>query len=264
VSEPTPTPTSSSDSPVIPKGKSLKEFNYFDEATQPDPVAIASQAAAVPLAEERLKEYRRTSWKLSFQLGLSAAAVVAVTWFISGYRYWISYAFSSTTEPLKLGDVTSMRPEEIPHNAYVQVFGITEHRGLSQMEVRGFGFGRKEYWYFRLLGSRGVFIGVEGGDADKYGIVQEVTVSGRAVDPVRDHCCDKVLAAYREKFAPREEGQLRFILVDSRPGDGRFGFVLLFLLWAGVATSAGFMVRRAFLHATRKHLAGLPVGLPRR
>ena len=244
--------------------KSLKDFNYFDEDHRPNPEAVVAQAAASPVAEERLREYKRAGRRIALQLGLAAAAVVAVSWFIAGYRYWIAYAFSSQTEPLKLGDVTDMRPEEIPHNGYVQIFGITEHRGLSQKEVRGLGLNRQEYWYFRLLGSRGVFIGVEGGDADKYGIVQEVTVSGRAVDPAREHCCDKVLATYRERFNPREEGQLRFIMVDTKPGEGRFGFVMLFLLLAGVLTSFGLAVRRAFLHATQKHLAGLPVGLPRR
>jgi hypothetical protein len=253
VSEPIPSTTP----------KSLKTFNYFDEGHQPNAEAVASQSSTTAISAERLKEHKQTSRKLALQLGISMAAVVAVTWFVAGYRYWIAYSFSSAREPLKLGDVTSMRPEEIPHNGYVQLSGITEHRGLSQKEVRGFGLVRKEYWYFRLLGSRGVFIGAEG-DIDRYGIAQEVTVAGRAVDPARENCCDKVLQTYRERFNPREEGQLRFIQVDARPGDGRFAFVLLFLLYIGVLTSAGFTVYRAFRHATQKKLAGLPVGLPQR
>ena len=244
--------------------KSLKDFNYFDENRHPDlDAAKLGQLPTTPQAEERLREHKRTGRRFAIQLGIAMAAVVAVTWVVVGYRYWIAYAFSSATEPLKLGDVTTMRPEEIPHNAYVQITGITEHRGLSQKEVRGLSLGRKEYWYFRLLGSRGVFIGVEG-DADKYGIATEVTVSGRAVDPARDHSCDKVLAAYRERFYPREEGQLRFIQVGATPGEGRFGYVLLFLLLAGVLTSAVFAARRALKHAVQKRLVGLPVGLPQR
>jgi len=250
--------------PSPPPPKSLKEFNYFDDKSAPARTpAVLAALPSTPIAEERLMEYRKEGRRLAIRLGIALAAVVAVGWFVAGYRYWIAYVFSSVREPLQLGDVTTMRPEEIPHNGYVELTGITEHRGLSQKEVRGLSLDREEYWYFRLLGSRGVFIAVAG-DPDKYGIVTQVTVSGRAVDPTKEACCDKVLDTYRERFHPREEGELRIIQVDVKPGEGRLPYLLLFLLFGGVVTSAAVAARRALKHATERHLAGLPIGLPKR
>ncbi|MBI5509490.1 MAG: hypothetical protein HY903_12130 [Deltaproteobacteria bacterium] len=244
--------------------KSLKDFNYFDEHQHPPRTSEeSSELPLTPAVEERLQQYRKRGRRLTIELALAVTAVLAVGWFSWGYRYSIAYALSSQSAPLRLGDVTTMTPADIPHNAWVAIEGITEHRGLVQTEVRGLSLGREEYWYFRLLGSRGVFIAALN-DNERFGIASEVAVNGRAVDPARDHCCDKVLDSYRERFHPREAGPLRIIQVDLRPGEGFWPYLLLLLVQAVVVASAAWTVTKVRRHARARRFASLPVGLPER
>lgn len=150
-----------------------------------------------------------------------------MTWFMSGYLDAARYAFSPVTEPLQLGDVKDITPDQIPHNTYVRIHGITEHRGLRQQMVRGLAFVRDEYWYFRLLGSRGVFIEVLP-DGDRYGPATEVTVAGRAVDPRRASVYADLLASYETLFVTENKAETRVILVGMRPGEHRWPFVAAF------------------------------------
>ena len=80
---------------------------------------------------------------VGLRLILAVAALIVTAWFVWGQRYWIAYALSPQREPAPLGDVTNMRPDDIPHNAYVSISGITEHRGLTQKTARGLSLARR-------------------------------------------------------------------------------------------------------------------------
>jgi len=179
----------------------------------------------------------------SARIALAAAALIVTGWFVWGQRYWILYAYAPRSQPAPLGDVTNMRPEDIPHNAFVSISGITEHRGLTQKATRGLSLSRREYWMFRLVGSRGVFIAVEA-DPERYGVATELTVEGRAVDPQRDACCDAMLKTYRDNYDPADRGSSRVILVDERPGEKRGRYALLLLAFVGLAIMNVIVVAR--------------------
>jgi hypothetical protein len=154
------------------------------------------------------------------------------------------YAFASPTGSLEMGDVSELLPEHIAHNAQVTLHGITEHRGLRHRGLRGLRGRFETLWYFRLLGSRGIFIEVPA-DPKKYAPTTEVTVTGRAVDPSREKNYRRLLEAYDDIFHPQRRHAARIIQVDVCRGSGRWPFVFagalvfaggllnLFLFWRG-------------------------------
>lgn len=198
----------------------LRDFDYFDDQLRPQ--APSSDIDAESLT--RLKQRRRR--ETTFFVAVSAFLVMS-TWFLWDYRAVIRYAFlDKDTPPLLLGDVTSLRPDQIAHNSYVALSGITEHRGLQQKVMRSMARGFEELWYFRLVGSQGIFIEAPP-DAEKYGYATEVNVVGRVVDPEREPLYQALLKTYSDKFFPRERTTLRILQVGVRPADGRGLHVLI-------------------------------------
>jgi len=167
--------------------------------------------------------------------------LVLALWALWGYRDDMLYAFGGG-QLRDLGNVTEITPAEIPHNAFVSLRGITEHRGLTQKRVRGLSLGRSEFWYFRLLGSRGVFVEVDS-DAERYGITTKVEVAGRAIDPQRDAGYGDLVAAYYNRFLPQERPALRVIQVGFEPGAGKLGFVIAGLFLALLVGSNLWILR---------------------
>lgn len=224
--------------------RSLREFDYFDEARQPvGPSGLPDDAEVPAGLEARLRAFRRERRIRTRAFVLSFVLLVASAWFLWGYRYWIAYAFSDTREPLELGDVSTLLPNEIPHNAYVSLRGITEHRGLTQKTVRGLSLRRSEQWYFRLLGSRGVFVEVAP-DSRRFGPVTEVVVRGRAVDPDLEPGYATLLAAYDSRYFPVERPARRVIQVDVEPGYNRWVYVLAFLFLAALLCGNAWVLLR--------------------
>lgn len=174
---------------------------------------------------------------------ISLLFIVASAWFIWGYRDFLSYVFSPEAPPLQLGNVSEFTPDSIAHNSYVELTGITEHRGLKQMLVRGLSFPPREFWYFRLMGSRGVFIEVPP-DSNRYGYATELTVRGRAVDPQQSPIYDYLLGTYRELYFPQEREALRIIQVDVKPGEGRMPFVIMLAAMLGLVLLNGWLLVR--------------------
>jgi hypothetical protein len=75
-------------------------------------------------------------------------------------------------------------------------------------------------------------------DPERYGIATEVTVAGRAVEPQREACCDGMLKTYRANYNPPERDSTRVILVDERPGEKRWRYMLLLAAFFGLAVNA--------------------------
>lgn len=230
------------------KPPSMREFDYFASNAQP---ATASELTAHGNLPEDIEAEIELWRKERRRAGLSAVTatlvVSACTWFLWGYRDSIAYSFSSARPPVVLGDVVELTPADIPHNAYVQVSGITEHRGLTQKITRGLWPIRDERWYFRLVGSRGVFIETPP-DPDHYGFASSVTLRGRAVDPEREPMYAEFLRQYRERFSARTQDVSRVIEVDVEPGSGRIPYLLFALFIGAVATIDG----RSLLHYARR------------
>jgi hypothetical protein len=146
------------------------------------------------------------------------------------------YALKPRGVPLQVGDVSESTPQVLPHNAYVQLTGITEHRALKQERVRGLSFKRGTYAYFKLLGSQGVFLEVPV-DSPAYDTTMRVQVQGRVIDPHRVSGYEDVLQRYEEVFFKKHTGDVRIVQVDVKPGDHRLGAlgvlggVLFLVLW---------------------------------
>lgn len=206
---------------------SMRDFDYFAERRAIAPAASIEHGLPAG-AEERQRSWRRRR-RRSATAAITASLVVAMSaWFIWSYRDLLAYAFSPARPAQQLGDVVELAPADIPHNAYVELTGITEHRGLTQKLVRGLWPVREELWYFRLLGSRGVFVEVRP-DARHYGFATRIRAIGRAVDPARSALHARLLAEYRERFHV-DEGAARIIQVGVVPGEGRGPFFLMFAL----------------------------------
>ncbi len=230
--------------------RSLKDFDYFAPAggdAAPEHVTTDAEELAVELRGRR----RRQGWAAL----LGTLVLAGLLWLAWGYRDEMAYALGGAVEPLPLGDVATLDPGTIRHNSYVTLTGITEHRGLTQKLMRGLAFGRSEYWYFRLLGSQGVFIEVEP-DPDRYGFATEVSVAGRAIDPKRLSTYADLLATYHEKFRPRERNNLRIVQVGVRPGDGGAGFVALWSLATVMAVVNASLVVRLVRERRRARRGG--------
>lgn len=214
-----------------PQNPSMKDFDYF--ANEAKPVKYLNVDALPETLEEQMDRYRQMRARGARQVFFATLFFGVCAWFLSGYRDFVSYILTAPEEPMVIGDVSEIDPVSIPHNAYVKLTGITEHRGMQQKLIRGLNYTQSEYWYFRLLGSRGVFIETDP-DASKYGVVTQLTVAGRAVDPKRDSTYDKLLTEYQTKFATEDRPNMRIIQVGVRPGEGHGVLLAVCVLFIGV------------------------------
>jgi len=203
-------------------------FDYFGEHA-------GGPAPAHDPDAELLEAPRHPHGRLIFTMLTATAFFVASAWLSWGYRDLLRYAFGAARPPQELGDVTTLAPQDIAHNAFVSLSGITEHRGTSQRLARGVLPWREEYWFFRLLGSRGVFIETPA-DAERFGFATAVSVRGRALDPKRAPMYASFLARYQDRFPTAATAETRIIEVGVEPGEGRWPFVVLFLLIAVLGT----------------------------
>jgi hypothetical protein len=224
--------------------RSLRDFDYFDDARQPVAPGELPEDAELPSGlDAQLAAFHRERRARTRIVILALGVLAASAWFLWGYRYWIAYAFRTAREPLELGDVSTLRPAEIPHNAFVSLRGITEHRGLTQKTVRGLSVNRAELWYFRLVGSRGVFIEVPP-DAERFGPVMEVAVRGRVVDPDREAGYSTLLATYDSRYFPVERPARRVVQVGVEPGYNTWVYVIAFLFFALLLGGNAWVVLR--------------------
>ncbi len=180
------------------------------------------------ISEHRQKHTRRHR-RILRQIIFMVACVAAGIWFIWGQRDEIRYAFATNHPPVDIGDVAHVSPADLPHNAFVKLRGITEHRGMEQMLVRGIAW-RHRFQYFRLLGSRGIFVEVDP-ERDPIGTVTQIQVSGRVVDPNHDQRYAHLFAAYDNNFGSMERAQIRIVQVGVEPGIwGRNAYLLFFTM----------------------------------
>ena len=234
---------------------------YSDSASEPlntadgDPDEVDLMGQGL---QDQLNVYH-TRQKRYFRQLLTIVVFFLVTgWFLWGLRDWVTYEFTTSSEPLVMGNVATLKPASLPHNGYVTIEGITEHRGMTQKLVRGLGLERTEYWYFRLLGSQGVFIEVVP-DEERYGIATRVAVTGRVVDPVRDPTYQRLLAAYDDRFFPQGRTDIRIIQGGAVPGGNQTGFIVIFaLLGLLVVSNLVSLVRllRSREQSNAQHLIG--------
>ncbi len=209
------------------KPRSMREFDYFDDDSEPL-MGNGGDLAETGL-EGQIEAFRRRQKRHFRYVLLTAATFFVCSSFLWGYRDHMAYVFASPHPPSPLGEITQMTPRDIPHNSYVTVSGITEHRGLTLEKVRGFGVSRDELWYFRLAGSRGVFIEVLP-DKQSYGFATRVEVTGRAVDPQRESGYEQLFADYHRRFASQQRPALRVIQVGVAPGAGRGTYIVAFVV----------------------------------
>ena len=135
------------------------------------------------------------------------------------------YCLQPPRPPTDLGDVTELVPEAIPHDAYVTLHGITEHRGMRQKVLQVPAWGRQERWYFRLVGSRGIFIEVPP-DGERYTPTTALTVSGRVVDPERAPVYRALLNEYVQLYRAQARPHARVLQVGLAPGTRRLAALL--------------------------------------
>lgn len=186
--------------------------------------------------DEQLELWKRRQRRYLIQVLVSVLFLFVVIWFFWGYRDVLEYSFSSQTEPLVIGNVINGQPSDLKPNSYVSLQGITEHRGLTQKMVRGLSVNREELWYFRLLGSNGVFIEVPA-DSSRYGLATLVNVRGRVVDPLESPKYKPLMALYRDLFFPEERRAVRIIQVGVVPGEGQLPFILVALFLCGLTVA---------------------------
>ena len=150
------------------------------------------------------------------------------------FRDVSAYCWRAPEPPLALGEAIERTPESIPHNAYVQLQGITEHRGLVQKVLQVPGWGRDERWYFRLLGSQGVFIETPP-DAARFGFTTDLSVRGRSVDPAIETPYAALLHDYLGRYRAVARPHARIIQVDLAPGTHRLRALMPALLLAALS-----------------------------
>ena len=217
-----------------PKGPSLRDFDYFSERVRPAEGEALAGADLPDALEAQAEAYRRGRRRAAGSAATASILVAACTWFLWGQRDDLAWAFSGPRPPLRLGDVVDLTPADIPANAYVELAGITEHRGLTEKVVHALWPVREERWYFRLVGSRGVFLETAP-DPQRFGMITSLTVRGRAVDPTRSGTYTAFLQQYQERFNSRGQEVARIIQVDAQPGDGRLQYVVFLVFIALVA-----------------------------
>jgi hypothetical protein len=163
------------------------------------------------------------------QLIFMIACLASGLWLVWGQRDEIRYAFTENHPPVDIGDVAHVSPADLPHNAFIKLRGITEHRGMEQKLIRGIAW-RHRFTYFRLLGSRGIFVEVDP-DRDTIGTITQIDVSGRVVDPNHDGRYARLLMAYHDNFSSRDRAHMRVVQVGVEPGIwGRNTYLLFFTM----------------------------------
>jgi hypothetical protein len=222
-----------------PKGPALRDFDYFSERARPAEGQALAEAELPEALEAQAEAFRRGRRRAASSAVTASVLVAACTWFLWGQRDELAWAFSGPRAPLRLGDVAELTPADIPANAYVELSGITEHRGLSEKVVRALWPAREERWYFRLAGSRGVFLETAP-DPKRFGMFTSLTVRGRAVDPKRSGTYTAFLQGYQERFNTRGQEVARIIQVDAEPGDGRRQYVVFLISIALLAAFDGW------------------------
>ena len=246
---------------------SLRDFDYFADDVDikitvvPNPADVLTDGPGDRGAANASREgdapdgnaSRHVEPRQIISLVLTTAFLLFAAWFAWQFRDYARYAFAPAQAPLLLGNVTEITPEMIPHNAYVSIYGITEHRGIHARAVRGLTLHHDEYWYFRLMGSRGVFIEVAP-DAENYGPNTEVTVQGRVVDPDLDPLYASLLKSYEDTFVTELRAHRRVIQVGFAPGQGRGRYavaIALFIGCAGIFTYNGWRAARGLWRGKR-------------
>lgn len=227
------------------KHPSLKDFEYFpDESDNSlgdvDRFFVEEDHVSdtVPLQQP----IRPKRWREIRQFLVSVAFFAVAAWISWGYRDHIAYAFSAERSPHRLGSVVGLSRDALVHNQYVEVEGVTMHRGLVQSLVRSIGFEREELHYFELAGSRGVF--VEASPDRGIRFASAVKVSGRVVDPKRTSTYDSLLQEYEARFHQPRRPFERIVQVGVSPGSGRTRFIALFaFLFAMAALNIWILVR---------------------
>lgn len=186
--------------------------------------------------DEQLQRWQQRQRRYLTQIILSVLFFGVVVWFFWGYRQALNYSFSDRNEPVLMGDVVNRKPSDFIPNSYVELQGITEHRGLTQKMVRGLSVTRQELWYFRLLGSNGVFIEVPN-DTSLYGLATAVNVRGRVIDPAQEPNYAALMNLYQDMFFPKQRTAIRIIQVGVIPGEGQLPFILV-MLFLGILAGA--------------------------
>ncbi len=176
--------------------------------------------------EGQLAKYQRQQKVQGRFVLTSLCFFIVCTWFVHGYKDWLIYVFAEPRTPTIVKDISLVAPIDLKHNDYVELTGITEHRGMAQQLVRGLDLPRKEYWYFRLLGSRGVFIEVPP-DEQRYDFMTEVTVRGRIVDPKQATLYQYLIEDYHERYAAKRRENMRILQVGAEPGAGQTPYIVL-------------------------------------
>ncbi|MBN1961273.1 MAG: hypothetical protein JW841_10015 [Deltaproteobacteria bacterium] len=235
------------------KKPSLKDFDYFSINARPAKSSELLEHEQLPEnIEAEIKSWQKERRRAGFSAITSTIVVAVCTWFLWGYRDAIAYSFSSSHPPLVLGDVVELSPSDIPHNSFVELTGITEHRGLSQKTTQGLWLLREERWNFRFVGSRGVFISTPP-DSSRFGFAMRITVRGRAIDPKRDSKYAQFISEYKERFFARMQDTSRVIEVDVVPGSGRWPFILFAIFIAIIVTLDSRSLLR-YLRSRRRHV----------
>lgn len=217
-----------------------RRIDYFGDVADQTQGQAAHDLVLPPASPE--PQLRGSSaWRRMFKLSFVGCSV----WFAWQYQDLARYSFTAAAQPLDLGDVTTLTPDLIAHNSYVCVTGISEHRGMTQKVSRVLGEGAKPYWYFRLMGSRGVFVEVPP-DATRFGTTQRLRVCGRAVDPVQSPTFHKLIAAYETLFATEVRLPVRIIEAEMLPSEHRSRYALGLLgLTAAIGLQMWILLRSA-------------------
>lgn len=197
----------------------MRDFNFFGEsrplARGLDELALGTELPAD--YEQQLATFevrRRRVGRRFVGAGTLCFLLGAATWLFSD---WVAYSLFTSDAPLELGDITEVGASQLEHNQLVAVRGITEHRGMTQKLVLGPSFEHVERWYFRLVGSRGVFVEVPT-DPQRFGPAFELTVRARVVDIERSPAHARLLERYDEKFGTETAGPVRILQVGVEPG----------------------------------------------
>ncbi len=237
------------------KRPSMDDFDYFDDSTKPvgwDNLDEANIDGSEGL-DAQLNHYRNRQKRYTRSLTLMIITLAVSIWAIWGYQETISYAFADNHGPREFGDAVNVLPDQIPHNSYVHLRGITEHRGTTQSRFGHASLKTQEYWYFRLVGSRGVFIETPN-DPDLFGITRHIDVEGRVIDPALDDSYATLLNHYHSSYGAKRRSDLRVIQVGVIPGEGKPIFIAAFAFLAMLLLSNLVVLRK--LLVVRRQLKG--------
>src|SRR4051794_35750005 len=128
--------------PSNPPHRSLREFDYFTQENQVD------SSEPLPSFEPDVEPAapRRSLARQLLTLAIATAFLAAASPLVWGFRDAAAYALAPAYPPLELGDVADTEPGAIPHNRFVRLHGVTEHRGMRQNTPRGLHLDADEFW----------------------------------------------------------------------------------------------------------------------